>query len=174
MEILTVGEVIDRVREVGGRLRMDGKHVLLTLPQNCPPDTEAVICETVRTNRDAVAAILQDMASGAPSLDEVKANLPPGVRLVSYQPKTAPFAVAPVSVVTQAGKFYRAYLADLSQRMANPKGYSCPPLSDILSKLADAGLELSIETPATEHTEEKPKPGNRSDGVCITDDDLPF
>jgi hypothetical protein len=95
------------------------------------------------------ADILSDMASKAPSLEEVKASLPPGVRLVNYQPREVPFAVAPVSIVTQAGKFYRAYLADLARRLEKPEGYHCPPLSDILSKLSSAGLELMIEAPAT-------------------------
>jgi hypothetical protein len=149
MELMTAGEVIDRVAEVGGRLEMEGERVRLTLPGDCPPETESMIVETVRTNRDAVAAILQDMASKAPSLEEVKAGLPPGIRVVSYVPKEAPFAVAPVSVVTQAGKFYRAYLADLARRLEKPEGYHCPPLSDILSKLADAGLELAVDAPAT-------------------------
>jgi hypothetical protein len=29
-------------------------------------------------------------------------------------------------------------------RLAKPEGYHCPPLTDILSKLADAGLELTV------------------------------
>jgi hypothetical protein len=89
--------------------------------------------------------MLQDQGSKAPPLAEVMSELPPGVRLVSYQPKEAPFAVAPVSTVTNAGKFFRAYLADLSRRMANPQTYSCPPLPEILGKLADAGLELKVD-----------------------------
>jgi hypothetical protein len=145
MEILTVGEVIDRVAEVGGSLHLEGKHVALTLPQNCPPDTEAAIVETIRVNRDAVSAILDDMESKAPSLEEVIASLPPGVKLVSYHPKQAPFAVRPVSLVTNAGKFYRAYLKDLRWRAEHPDGYAAPPLRDITAKLAEAGLELHLE-----------------------------
>jgi hypothetical protein len=148
MEILTVGEVIDRVAQVGGRLRLEGEQVSLSLPHDCPPDTEAAIVETVRANRDAVSAMLRDLASQAPSLEEVKASTPPGVRIMRYDPKQAPFACAPVSVVTNAGSFYRAYLRDLKARLEKPEGYHCPPLVDILAKLAAAGLELTVE-PAT-------------------------
>ena len=70
--------------------------------------------------------------------------LPAGVRLVSYEPKQTPFAVAAASVVTSTGKFYRAFLADLARRLKKPEGYHCPPLTDILGKLADAGLELKL------------------------------
>jgi hypothetical protein len=129
MEILTVGEVMERVVKVGGSLKLEGKRVALTLPQDCPPDTEAAIVETIRANRDAVSAILGDTASEAPSVPEVRASLPPGVKLVRYEPKQAPFAVAPVSVVTNSGKFYRSYLADLSRRLARPECHHCPPLA---------------------------------------------
>ena len=128
MEILTVGEVLDRVAEVGGCLRLEGEHVALTLPGNCPPETESTIVENVRANRDVVSAILYDIGSKAPSLEEVRASLPPGVRLVSYHPKQPPFAVAPVSIVTNAGKFYRKYLDDLAWRIEHGgEGYSAPP-----------------------------------------------
>src|ERR1035437_3293559 len=134
MGLMTVGEVIDRVAKVGGRLQLagkDGARVRLSLPRHCPPEIESAIVETVRANRDAVAAILSDLGSNAPSLEEVKASLPPGVRLVSYEPKQAPFTVAPVSVVTKAGKFYRAYLRDLTWRLEHPHGHATPPLADI-------------------------------------------
>ena len=64
----------------------------------------------LRREREAAIAFLRDRESKPPSLEEVKAVLPPGVRLVNYEPKQPPFAVAPVSIVTNAGKFYRAYL----------------------------------------------------------------
>ena len=148
MEILTIGEVIDRVAEVGGSLQLEGDHVLLPLPQNCPPDAESAILASARANRDALAALLREMASKAPPLEEVKASLPAGVRLVSYEPKEAPFDVAPVSVVTNAGKFFRVYLADLAWRMKHPKVSAAPPLADILAKLTEAGLKLAVEPAA--------------------------
>jgi len=122
---------------------LDGDKARYRIPADSP-EADALI-EELRKDRKALIAMLEDMGSKAPSVEEVRASIPPGVRLVSYQPKSAPFAVAPVSVVTKAGKFYRAYLADLSRRLAKPKGCHCLPLADILSKLADAGLELTVD-----------------------------
>lgn len=144
MELLTLGSVIDYVTEVGGSLRLEGEQVKLRLPRDCP--AENAIVQSIRANRDAVAAMLRDQGSKPMSLEEVKAMLPPGVRVLRYEPKAVPFAVAPVSVVTSAGKFYRAYLRDLHWRVEHPGGCAAPPLADILSKLADAGLELRVET----------------------------
>ena len=136
---------VDRIRELGGELFLLGDRLKYRIPAG-NLEAQQLIAE-VRRDREAVIAILRDRDSEPPPLQEVKDALPAGVRLVSYQPKQAPFAVAPVSIVTQAGKFYRSYLADLSRRLEKPEGYDCPPLKDILAKLADAGLELQIDAP---------------------------
>lgn len=142
---MTAFDVIDRLAALGCAVRVEGEKLKVRGP-NLPQVGELV--SELRARRDDALAILREAESNPPSLQEVKATLPAGVRLVFYQPKQAPFAVAPVSVVTNAGKFFRAYLRDLKARLEKPEGYHWPPLTDILSKLSDAGLELRIETPA--------------------------
>ena len=142
MELLSIGLAIDYVREVGGSLTAEAGRVKLRLPGNC--SQEGAIVETIRSNRDAVLAMLEERENKAPSLDEVARMLPSRVRVVKYQPRVAPFAVAPVSVVTNAGKFYRTYLTDLRCRLEHPSDHAAAPLTEILAKLADAGLELAI------------------------------
>ena len=132
---------IDRLRELGGNVFLDGEKIRYRIPAT---DEARQLVGEIRANREAIIALLRDRESRAPSLDEVRASLPPGIRLVSYQPKEAPFAVAPVSVVTDAGRFYRAYLADLRERLQKPNGYSCPRLEDILAKLASAGVQIEL------------------------------
>lgn len=138
----TLASPIDRLRELGGSLWLDGDSVRYRFPARNVEARELVA--DLRRDREAIAVMLRDEQSKAPSLAEVASMLPPGVRLVSYHPKRAPFAVAPVSEVSDAGKFYRAYLTDLRWRIENPSGRAAPPLPDILSKLADAGLELTL------------------------------
>ena len=140
----TTASPIDRLRELGGELFLYGETVRYRIPADCQ-EARRIITE-LRRNRDALAAMLRDRESKPPSREEVEAALPAGVQVVSYQPKQPPFAVAPVSVVTDAGKFFRAYLRDLKVRLEKPEGYHCPPLMDILGKLSDAGLELKIES----------------------------
>jgi len=143
MGSLSAIDVLDRLSSFGCQVRVEGDKLKVRGPDR--PEVKGLVSELHR-EREAAIAFLRDRESRAPSLNEVKASLPSAVGLVSYQPKEAPFAVAPVSFVTNAGRFYRAYLADLRERMAKPDGYSCPPLAEILAKLADAGLELSVET----------------------------
>jgi hypothetical protein len=120
---------------------LDGEKIRYRIPAT---DEARQLVGEIRANREAIIALLRDRETRAPSLDEVRACLPDAVKVVSYRPKEAPFAVAPVSVVTDAGRFYRAYLANLRERLAKPDGYSCPPLTDILAKLADGGLQVEV------------------------------
>ena len=141
MGSVSAGDIIDRLAALGCMVRTEGEKLKVRGP-NLPEVAELV--SALHARRDEALALLRDRESTPPSLQEVQAMLPAGVRLVSYEPKQAPFTVAPASVITNAGKFYRSYLADLERRLAKPEGYHCPPLTDILSKLADAGLELKL------------------------------
>lgn len=139
----TIGDALDRVAQAGGSLWLSGEKIKLCLPEDC--GDSAKIVEALRRDRQAVIAMLRDIESKPPSLEEVKAMLPPGVQVLKYQPRTPPFAVAPVSVVTNAGRFFRAYLRDMAWRLEHPKAYACAPLHEILAKLAEAGVELEID-----------------------------
>lgn len=134
---------IERLRELGGEVFLAGDTARYRIPCHSP-EADKIISE-LRKDRQALVMYLCDRESKCPSLAQVKASLPAGVEIVSYQPMQAPFAVAPVSVVTNAGLFYRAYLRDLAVRLEKPNGYGSPPLADILAKLADAGLELTVD-----------------------------
>lgn len=134
-------DILDRLSEFGCDVRVEGEKLKVRGPNR--PEVEGLVSE-LHAQRDDAMAILGEAQSKPPSLAEIKAMLPPGVKLVSCQPKQAPFAVALISIVTDAGKFYRAYLADVARRMEKPEGYHCPPLADIMGKLADGGLELRI------------------------------
>ncbi len=153
---------IDRLRELGGELFLRGDVIRYRIPAESQEARE--LLSEIRKDREAFIALLRDRESTPPSMEEVKAVLPPGVRLVSYQPKQPPFAVTIASVVTDAGKFFRAYLRDLKARLEKPEGYAAPPLADILAKLADAGLELQVE---------KPGAFVNAHGLLVSDSDLP-
>jgi len=137
-------DVLDRLTSFGCRIRVEGEKLKVRGPDR--PEVEELVSE-LRREREAAIVFLQESESKPPSLDEVKAALPTGVKVVSYQPKETPFAVAPVSIVTNTGKFLRAYLRDLAWRLEHPNGYAAPPLPDIVAKLAEAVLEFDLECP---------------------------
>lgn len=150
MGSVTAFDVIDRLEALGCAVRVEGDKLKVRGPNL--PEVAQLVSE-LRAQRDDALAILRETESPAPSIEEVKAASPPGVRLVSYEPKQAPFAVSPVFIATNAGKFFQAYLRDLRWRMEHPNRCAAPPLADILTKLSSAGLELKIGvigTPASD------------------------
>lgn len=133
---------IDRLAGLGGSVWLDGERLRCRIPSGNAEAREAPA--DIRQDREAIMAMLRDRESKAPTVAEVGSMLPSGIVLVSYQPKRVPFVVTPGNLVTNAGKFFRAYLADLSRRAVRPDTHSCAPLSEILAKLSDAGLELAM------------------------------
>jgi len=135
-------EAVIEFRERGGEFMVEGDRVKVRFP---PERRKALtpFLNTLRANRDAVAALVRARFCGVPAAAECP-PLPPGVRLVKYAPKAPPVAVAPVSIVTDVDKFIRAYLRDLGHRLQHPKTHACAPLPEILTKLAEVGLELEI------------------------------
>lgn len=159
---LTVSEAIETLETLGCVIRVEGERLKVRGPE--VPEVAALVSE-LRARREEAIRLIRDRGSAPPTADEVQRLLPPGVKIVRYAPKRPPVAVAPVSVVTDIGQFIRAYLGDLESRLERPGQYFVPPLPEILSKLADVGLELKIE--------DEPRVPN-AHGVVITDDDLPF
>jgi len=115
-------------------------------------------------------------------------TLPEGVRLVRYTPKTPPVAVTVCSVVMDIPKFIEHALAGLAARLHHPVQIKAgDSVFELLSKLADCGLELRLEWPPPNnlaaHSEatkpSKPTklaepPELNAHGVDITDEDIPF
>ena len=83
--------------------------------------------------------------------------LPKGVRLVRYEPKKPPVAIAPISIVTDVDKFIRHYLEELEARLHSPIQIRCGgSVFEILGKLADVGLELTFEMPQRDDPKRDP------------------
>jgi hypothetical protein len=138
-----IASPIDRLRELGGEVYLDGDRLRYRIPAGQPEAHQ--LLDELRQDRDAIKEMLRNLESQPPSLDEVTAMLPPGVRVLRYEPRAVPFELSISSVVTDAGTFFRQYLQDLAWRVRRAGGYAAPPLPDILAKLAEAGLTLTID-----------------------------
>ena len=134
-------DVLDRLAALGCGVRIEGERLKVSGPEL--PEVAALIPE-LRAHREEAMLVIRELQSAPPTLEEIQAMLPKGVCVLRYEPKAPPFAVAPVSVVTDVGRFFRSYVKDLGWRLEHPEGRAVPPLADILAKLADAGLRLEI------------------------------
>jgi hypothetical protein len=72
--------------------------------------------------------------------------MPAGVRLIRWEPKTAPVAIDVCSVVVDVQQFIEAELRELDSRLNFPwtirGGWTIP---QILDRLRQAGVEVGIE-----------------------------
>jgi hypothetical protein len=85
--------------------------------------------------------------SAIPS-DRCPYNLPEGLQLVSYTRKEAPIPVTVCSVVTDVPKFICHVLGEIEARLHRPTQMRAgDSVFELLSKLADCGLELRLEQP---------------------------
>jgi hypothetical protein len=128
------------------------------------------------------------VATQAMSVSPCPHALPEGVRLIRYEKKTGPVAVTVCSVITDVNKFIRHALGELDARLHSHVQIKAGDSAfDLLSKLADCGVELRLEWPpasqiicqAPEREPSKPTkhpepPESNSHGTDITHEDLPF
>ncbi|HEV2491482.1 MAG TPA: hypothetical protein VG204_00255 [Terriglobia bacterium] len=159
---MTVFELVKQLAGIGARVSAEGDQVAVRFPEEHRREVEGLGPE-IRRLKPELLRVLHD-AGGRGSFDGFESRLdgdrdevrgvrssaecpplPAGVKLVRYRPKEPPVAVAPISIVTDVDKFIQAYLRDLGHRLQHPATHSCAPLPEILAKLAEVGLELTLD-----------------------------
>jgi hypothetical protein len=77
--------------------------------------------------------------------------MPPGVRLIRWEPKDAPIQVSPCSVVTNTEKFIRSTLRQVEARLQGKRwlagGWT---LSILLERLEACGCFVKLDDPRQE------------------------
>jgi hypothetical protein len=147
-------DLIEALQSVGVRFRIEGGRVRASLPKPTPSEIISAL-ESLRPYKADVRTLIEARMVAEPLPNEARGvlasadppPLPRGVRLLSYCPKSPPVAVTSISVVTDISKCLRSYLQDLEFRLEHPQARVCAPLSEILSKLAEVGVELALDPP---------------------------
>jgi len=135
-------EVLDRLAQLGCAVRLEGERLKVRGPD--VPEVPPLVSE-LRARRAEAVAILREQQSKPPTLEEVKAALPAGVRLVSWNLKDPPAAIETCAVVTDPALFARSTLEQLRVALENPKrwvGWSVPQLID---RLAQVGAIVALK-----------------------------
>lgn len=72
--------------------------------------------------------------------------MPPGVRLVQWEPKAAPVVLTRYSVVTDVDRFIRMTLLELEAALTGKRWQSCHwSVRDLTDRLEQCGVRLKIE-----------------------------
>lgn len=129
-------EIVSRLEEVGGVLELAGGRIRYRVPSG-NPEIQCFLNE-LRKRRSEVMAFLRSRESTP--------QMPPGVRLISWNLKKPPVAIEYHAVIVDSAKFAGATLGELRQRILNPKrkyGWTVPQLID---RLAQVGVTVTLES----------------------------
>lgn len=137
-------EAIEQFESKGGVVVCDGQKVSVNYPPDRKSELEPILA-TLRANRDQVGELVRELrqegVGGAPPCPP----LPAGVKLIRYKPKSAPVAIAPVSIVTDVRKFIDFNLAELDARLRRPvRTPGAGTVYELMAKLAEVGVELEL------------------------------
>jgi hypothetical protein len=124
--------VVERIEGEGGALAVNGEQIRVRLPEDA-----AHLLEELRAHKDEVLSLLRRR-------EEIPA-MPPGVRLVHWEPKPAPVVLTHYSVVTDVDRFIRMTLLELKAALAGKRWQSGHrSVRELVDRLEQCGVILQV------------------------------
>ena len=142
---MNLAEVVNQMEAVGAAFRLDGVRVRVWYPGQQQREDLVRHIAFLRAHKEDATRFLAARA--------VIPAMPPGVRLIAWQLKEPPVAIETCAVVTNSALFARTTLEQLRRVLAQPKhwvGWSVPQLLD---RLAQVGVIVSLESTRKEGTQ---------------------
>ena len=129
---MTAETVLESVRRAGGQLWADGEKIKYRIPAE-----RSDLIDALREFKGDILGLFSEYPA-----------MPPGVRLVRWEPKTAPVRLSGGSTVTDVGIFIRSTLRQLDARL-NGKHWQAGnwTLSTLLERLAAVGCFVELHNP---------------------------
>jgi hypothetical protein len=133
--VIEVLEIVSRLEQSGGTLVLDGDRIRYSVPSE-DAEVRALLVE-LRKHREKVRAFLQERA--------VIPAMPPGVRLVGWEPKPAPVMLTHYAVVTDVGRFIRMTLLELRAALAGKRWQAGHrSVRELVDRLEQCGVILQV------------------------------
>jgi hypothetical protein len=116
------------------------------------PEDAVHLLDELRTHKGEVLSLLRRR-------EEIP-TMPPGVRLVHWEPKLAPVVLTQYSVVTDVNKFVRMILMELKAALAGKRWQSGHRSArDLVDRLEQCGVRVDVKSesarPAKAQRQEK-------------------
>lgn len=125
--------VVERIEGAGGELGLHGERIRVRLPEDA-----IHLLDDLRAHKDEVLSLLRRR-------EEIPA-MPPGVRLVHWEPKPAPVVLTQWSVVTDVDRFIRVTLLELKAALAGKRWQSGHlSVRDLVDRLEQCGARVEVE-----------------------------
>jgi len=130
---MTPIEVLHAVEKAGGSVALLGGQI-----RYIPPKPSEWLIPELRQQRAEMIALLQGRAA--------LSSMPPGVRLVRWDPKQPPILLERCSVVIDVEKFISATLAQIRARLEG-RDFAAGnwPLRELVERLEQVGVEVEVD-----------------------------
>jgi hypothetical protein len=126
-------EVLEAVQNVGGSLVLNGSQIKYAIPKRA-----MWLISELKQNREELIGFLRGERTPPP--------MPPGVRLLKWEPKTPPVAIVRMGIVSNVDKFIGATLRELRARLEGKDFLAGNwSLSELVDRLEQVGVEVRVE-----------------------------
>lgn len=131
--------VVERIEGVGGMLAVNGERIRVRLPED-----SAHLLEELRAHKDEVLSLLRRR-------EEIP-SMPPGIRLLHWEPNPAPVILTHYAVVTDVPRFISMTLLELKAALAGKRWQAGHrSVRELVDRLAQCGIILQVsEVEATQ------------------------
>lgn len=131
---MTAIEVLQAVEKAGGSLALNGGQIKYTIPRRA-----AWLVPELKQNREDLKGLLRESGTPPP--------MPPGVRLLKWQPKDPPIAIVHMGIVTNVDKFVAATLLQLRARLEGKDSLAGNwSLRELVDRVEQVGVAVGIES----------------------------
>jgi hypothetical protein len=126
-------EVLEAVQDSGGSLTLSGERIQYILP-----DSAVWLVPELKQNREELIGLLRGAASPPP--------MPPGVRLLKWEPRDPPIAIVHIGIVNNVDRFVGATVRQLRARLEGKDFLAGNwSLRELVDRLEQVGVVVSIE-----------------------------
>jgi len=124
--------VVERIEVAGGVLALNGQRIRFRLPEDA-----ADLLDELRAHKDEVLLLLRKR-------EEIPV-MPPGVRLMRWEPKPAPVLLTHYAVVTDVLRFISMTLLELKAALAGKRWQSGHwSVRELVDRLEQCGVLVEI------------------------------
>src|ERR1700676_1228401 len=129
---MTAIEVLHAVEKAGGSLALNGGQIKYTIPKPA-----VWLVAELKQHREALIGLLR--AGGTPP------PMPPGVRLLKWEPKKPPIAIVRMGIVINVPHFVAATLSQLQARLEGKDFLAGNwSLRELVDRLEQVGVAVEI------------------------------
>lgn len=128
----TALELVQIVEQNGGRIRIDGEDLVIS-----PREAAMPVLDALRRHK---AELLDELGR--------RPAMPPGVRLVRWEPKAAPVPLSQCETVLDVELFIRTSLAQLENMLAGRRWLAGNwGLAGLVERLSAVGCHVALDNP---------------------------